>query len=75
MATLIVKMATLSRQMANDLEKMATVQQNLATVPTQMDTPAQFIAVIDIKAAIKWIGREGNNDYSINKDEHIVEIG
>ena len=47
----------------------------MATVPAQMATPDQFIAVIDIKAAIKWIGRDRNNDNSINKDEHIVEIG
>ena len=64
MATVIVKVATVSLQMANDLGKVATVQVNLATVPAQMATPAQFIEVIPIKAVIKCNGRDGINESS-----------
>ena len=69
MATVIAKVATVPRQMANDFEKVATVQMNLATVPAEMATPAQFIEAISIKAVIKCIGRDGNKEYSFRRNE------
>jgi len=62
MATVIAKVATVPRQMANDFEKVATV-------PAEMATPAQFIEAISIKAVIKCIGRDGNKEYSFRRNE------
>ena len=74
MATVVAKVATDSRQMATDFGKMATVVLNLATGPAQMATQAQMIAVILIKAVIKCIGRDGNQECSFSRDEKVVEI-
>ena len=52
MATVIAKIATVSRQMANDFGKVATVQMNLATDTARMATHAGIIAVIFIKVVI-----------------------
>ena len=53
---------------------MATLQVNLATVLAQMATHAQILAVILIKAMIKCIGRDENNESSFIRDENVVEI-
>ena len=74
MATVIAKVATHARQMATDFGKMDTVEMNLATDPMQMATQAQILAVILIKTSIKYIGRDGNQEYSYRRDKNVVEI-
>ena len=74
MATVIGKVATVSRQMANDCVKVATVLANLATVPAQMATHTQVLEVIRKKAVIKCMGRDGNNGKFFSRDENAVKI-
>ena len=54
--------------------KVATVEVNLATVPAQMATPAQILVAILIKAVIKCIERDGNNESFYIRDEKWIEI-
>ena len=67
MATVIGKVATVSRQMANDCVKVATV-------PAQMATHTQVLEVIRKKAVIKCMGRDGNNGKFFSRDENAVKI-
>ena len=67
MATVIGKVATLSRQ-------MATLSLKVATVQAQMAIYAQILEVILIKSIIKCIERDGNNENSFIRDENVVEV-
>ena len=53
---------------------MATLQVNLATVLAQMAIHAHILEVILIKAMIKCIERDENNESSFIRDENVVEI-
>ena len=53
---------------------MATVLGKVATLSRQIATHAQILKVILIKAIIKCIERDENNESSFIRDENVVEI-
>ena len=53
---------------------MATVLGKVATLSRQIATHAQILKVILIKAIIKCIERDENNESSFIRDENVVEV-